>query len=217
MENSPFALMQSGIATPPALGPVLCVQKYREDDTSQFILRTLGPELTSSAYCATAVTNAGALECRGIALHASFEEILTVVEGDGQSLALVPNAYAGINEFYMSIKLTLIASLVLDTPLYGIAAKTEGYLNLNRPAKDKYIVSTHPAPARLISQLLPVGVPFEIITTDSTVAAAEQVADGKADMCLSNIKAITDAGLHPITAMRPITMLWSVFAPAKPI
>lgn len=215
MENLPSMLMQSGLPNLPAVEPVLCVQKYREDDISQFILRTLGPELTSSAYCATAVTHAGALQCRGITLHPTFEEILEIVEDDGQSLALVPNAYAGVNEFYMSTRLSLIASLVLDTPLYGIAARTEGYLDLNHPAKDKYIVSTHPAPARLISQLLPVGVPFEIITTDSTVAAAERVADGKADMCLSNIKAIKDAGLHPITAMRPITMLWSVFAPAK--
>lgn len=214
MANLPSRLMQSGTPTLPAVEPVLCVQKYREDDTSLFILRTLGPELTSSAYCAKAVTHAGALECSGIALHPSFEEILEFVEDDGQSLALVPNAYAGINEFYMSLRLSLIASLVLDTPPYGIAARTKEYLDLNHPSKDKYIVSTHPAPARLISQLLPASVQFEIITTGSTVAAAERVADGKADLCLSNIKAIKDAGLHPITSMRPITMLWSVFAPA---
>lgn len=213
MESLCSEFKKPGLTNRLAIRSKLSMQQYGENDTSRLALRTLGPASTSSAYCAEVITNAGALQCREIILHATFNEILEIAEGDGHSVALVPNAYAGISDFYMSLKLSLLASLVLDTPPYGIAAKNKENIDLSQPNKGKFRVSTHPAPARLISQLLPPGVPFEVVNTCSTAAAAEQVASGYTDLCLSNINAIHNMGLQPVTEMRPITMLWSVFSP----
>lgn len=182
-------------------------------DTSRLVLRTLGPEGTSSDYCARSITRNGPLSCRQVVLHASFEEALAMAEEDMGSAVLVPNAYTGISDFYMSLRLVLFGSLLLDTPPYGIAAKFDSDVATCARDKGSLRVSTHPAPARLVRQLLPDSISVDLVTAASTVDAAAKVVAGQADLCLSNANAIQDHGLRPITPLRPITMLWSIFTP----
>lgn len=169
---------------------------------------TLGPAGTSSE--ATARYLASALALTGqeapVALHASYEAAADAVLDGSAVRLLVANAYHGINRFYMDLGLQLERAFVLDTPLYGLAARPDV------PLPTTCRIVTHPAPHDLIMQLIPPGYRIGAIElAASTSAAAEQAAEHGGDLALTTEPAAARTGLAFISPTRSIRMLWSVF------
>ena len=170
-------------------------------------IATLGPSGTSSEqaarYLSAGIAN-GAQPL--IKLFPSYEEARdAVLRGDAIRM-VVANAYQGIDNFYMDLRLSLEQAFVYDTPEYGIAAQPAVPL----PVRCRVI--THPAPRTLVPELIPPGYQVDTLKfAPSTSSAAEEVAAGRCNLALTTRPA---ARLHQLTFIsptRPIRMLWSVF------
>lgn len=178
-------------------------------------IATLGPEGTSSEassrYLGTQLgTRFGRPDSDWpVQLHDRYELAGNAVRTGAAGLLVVANAYHGVSEFYMDPRLRILGAYVFDTPLYGIAAAPSS------PTAGPVRIASHPAPVPLIHELLDADRfdVAEIIRCDSTSAAAATVASGEADLALTTKPASELHGLTLISRVRPIRMLWSIFAP----
>ncbi|WP_315138726.1 hypothetical protein [Achromobacter marplatensis] len=178
-------------------------------DWQDVIIHTLGPSGTSSEAAAGFFTEWFEQRYPGsharLKLSDSYEHARSSMEKDTPAVLIVANAYPEIHNFYMEPQLSLIATFVFDTPLYGLASK--GPLTTSKPT-----VATHPAPRLLIEELLPQGLEVRsVVLMLSTSAAAAAAAKGEVDVALTTEVAANIHGLHFISNTRPIRMLWSVF------
>ncbi|MCX5415805.1 hypothetical protein [Streptomyces sp. NBC_00059] len=143
-----------------------------------------------------------------VALRESYEDAHGLVRCGEADLLIVANAYAHISRFYMDPRLHLAGAFVLDTPLYGLAARAD------RPPAGGVTVATHPAPEPLIKELMPAGCRLDqVVTAGSTSLAAAMADRGEVDLALTTELAAEVSGLGFISRSRAIRMLWSVFAP----
>ncbi|CAN7735429.1 hypothetical protein [Caballeronia sp. LjRoot31] len=179
-------------------------------DWPEVSIHTLGPNGTSSEAAGGYFSEWFGQRNPGshvqISLSDSYERARSGMEEHYSGVLIVANAYPQINHFYMDPKLSLVATFVFDTPLYGLASKG--------PLPDKKLtVVTHPAPLLLIEELLPQGLEIgSVIFALSTSAAAAAAAKGEVDVALTTEVAAKIHGLHFVSNTRPIRMLWSVFA-----
>jgi prephenate dehydratase len=188
------------------------VALFRLRVTEPLRISSLGPAGTSSEQACRVLQ--GHLLRRGhesarIDLCDQYEEAADrLVSGDCE-LAVVANAYSGIERFYMNPGLRLAAVFVKDTPHYGIAAVPGADIG------QKAAVVTHPAPRDLVTELLPERFDLtEVVFASSTSAAAEAVAKGEAPLALTTALAAHLHGLEFVSRTRPIRMVWSVFTRA---
>ncbi|QKE62705.1 bacilysin biosynthesis protein BacA [Aquipseudomonas campi] len=179
-------------------------------DWREVLIHTLGPNGTSSEAAAGCFSEWFGHRYPGsriqLNLSDSYEHARASMDEHAPGVLIVANAYPQIHNFYMDPRLSLVATFVFDTPLYGLASK--GPLTTN-----KLTVATHPAPLLLIEELLPEGLEINsVILALSTSAAAAAAARGEVDVALTTEVAASIHGLHFISSTRPIRMLWSVFA-----
>lgn len=166
---------------------------------------TLGPSGTSSYMAAVHFTKAYPAE---IALFPTYEAGAEAVRDmPRRSLLIVANAYAAINQFYISSVLQPIGAFFKDTPPYVVAARSAAALE-----SPEVRLSSHPAPRHLLAHLA-ARPNVTICDAPSTHAAAEQVVQGHADACLTTQVAADMLGLQTLDVAFPtIPMLWTVFA-----
>lgn len=185
------------------------------DSFSNGVLRlaTLGPGGTSSESAARYLMGT---VCQGdrkgiIELYPTFETAAeAVVEEPGTAL-VVANAYAKINVMYMDPGLKLVGAFVQQTPAYGLAK-----LEATGIGGGAVSVSTHPAPALLIGELLPVGYEISrVIEVPSTSEAALMASRREVELALTNRCSVETYGLEFVSRTRPIEMLWSVFVSSE--
>lgn len=176
-------------------------------------IHTLGPKGTSSEAAAGFFTQWFDQRYPGshiaLSLSDSYEHARATMDEHRPGVLIVANAYPQINNFYMDPRLSLVATFVFDTPLYGLASKEP-------LTTRKLTVATHPAPLMLVEELLPEGLEVgSVILALSTSAAAAAAAQGEVDVALTTEVAAAIYGLNFISNTRPIRMLWSVFAPTR--
>ncbi|MDB9373591.1 LysR family transcriptional regulator [Nodularia sphaerocarpa] len=180
-------------------------------DAKTLIIGTLGPSGTSSHYASSYIVKQLESEqlTGKIQLFDSFPDVKTALLQDQVDLALVPHAYALINEFYMEPSFDLGFIFIYPTPVYGLAKKK----NTEVVFKGARIV-THPAPLPLLSRLLPdsqdqseMQVDFSLSTSD----AAIQVQQGLATLAITNENAVAAYDLEFISTYGKIPMSWSIF------
>lgn len=179
-------------------------------DWHDVMIHTLGPNGTSSEAAAGFFSEWFGQRYPGsrvqLNLSDSYEHARSSMDEHTPGVLIVANAYPQIHNFYMDPRLSLVATFVFDTPLYGLVSR--GPL----PTR-KLTVATHPAPLLLIEELLPQGLEVDsVILALSTSAAAAAAARGEVDVALTTEVAANIHGLHFISSTRPIRMLWSVFA-----
>ena len=182
-------------------------------DWGDVMIHTLGPNGTSSEAAAGHFCEWFGLQYPGsrlqINLSDSYEHARSSMDERTPGVMIVANAYPQIHTFYMDPRLSLVATFVFDTPLYGLASK--GPLTGTR-----LTVASHPAPIPLIEELLPAHLEVDsVILALSTSAAAAAAARGEVDVALTTEVAARIHGLDFISSTRPIRMLWSVFAFAR--
>lgn len=176
-------------------------------------IHTLGPTGTSSEAAAGFFTQWFDQRYPGshieLSLSDSYEHARATMDEHRPGVLIVANAYPQVNNFYMDPRLSLAATFVFDTPLYGLASKEP-------LTTRKLTVATHPAPLMLVEELLPEGLEVgSVILALSTSAAAAAAAQGEVDVALTTEVAAAIYGLNFISKTRPIRMLWSVFAPTR--
>ena len=179
-------------------------------DWRDVMIHTLGPKGTSSEAAAGFFSDWFGQRYPGsrvqLNLNDSYEYARSSMDEHTPGVLIVANAYPQINNFYMDPQLSLVATFVFDTPLYGLASK--GPLTTR-----KLTVATHPAPLLLVEELLPEDLEVgSVILALSTSAAAAAAARGEVDVALTTEVAANIHGLNFISSTRPIRMLWSVFA-----
>jgi prephenate decarboxylase len=179
--------------------------------TKTLIVGTLGPTGTSSDNAASYIIEQfDSAEATGaIQLFDSFTDVKAALMADKVNLALVPHAYASINEFYMEPDLDLGFIFIYPTPVYGLAKKK----NTEVVFKGARIV-THPAPLPLLSRLLPESEDRSTMQVDlssSTSDAAIQVQQGLASLAITNENAAKIYGLEFVSTYGKIPMSWSIF------
>lgn len=172
-------------------------------------LVTLGPSGTSSDYVAKNYFKQSYLADIDIVLFNTFEDAANEVLSGKADLLLVPHAYKNVNKFYMNPFLELENVFIYDTPMYGIATKVN-----NKNIIYKRLIS-HEAPIPMISHYIIND--FEIEIANSTSMAAEMVANGSFEFCITNEEACKKYGLKFIESFRPINMSWSIFTKRKEV
>ncbi len=184
----------------------------RLENSSNIHIATLGPKGTSSEAAACYLLKTLKKTPTSYLLFSSYEEACDNLSIGPANLLLVANAYKAIDKIYMNANLKLLLSFMWETPLYGLAKKKESQLVDDRPLK----IATHHAPSSLIPWFSDKVVKsYKIVEVNSTSEAAIQVIKGDSDLCLTNMNAVDRYGLEFMSRLRPICMLWSVFALRK--
>jgi len=167
-------------------------------------ITTLGPTGTSSYLAAVHFAQ---LYPSDVLFFPSYEDAADAVRSSPRDSALiVANAYAQINRFYISHELEPIGAFFKDTPAYVIASLKESALD-----GPKVTIASHRAPQHLIAELA--ALPnVTILDAGSTHYAAEMVARGDCEACLTTQTAADICGLTTIKVVfSKIPMLWTLF------
>lgn len=171
---------------------------------------TLGPAGTSSEQAAIHFLENSLKPAypADIVLFDTFDDVLDSLVASEVSLAIIPNAYERVNEFYINPHTELVEVFIYDTPSYGLAKKPHNSFG------DCKIV-THPAPINLVNFLLKKidkkAFKYSVELVNSTSVAAKMVKEGVADLAITNAMAAAKHGLEMIAMYGPIKMSWSVF------
>jgi prephenate dehydratase len=168
---------------------------------------TLGPTGTSSEQAAHYLWADRAAEMPPrIRLYDTYEGAGAALREGTASHLVVANAYSAVNSFYMDPGLSFAGAFLFDTPHYGIAVSPGHRI----PAQA--VISTHPAPAPLVAELLPGAYSVaEMRFANSTSVAAANASERRTDLALTTARAAEAHALEFISRTRPIRMLWSVF------
>lgn len=178
---------------------------------------TLGPQGTTSMVALDRLGHRLA-HLGGPDVHAvpydSFEELLAAVSsGGGPSYALVPAAAECATRFFWSPRLRLDATFSTPTPQYGIAARPpglrEGILRL----------ATLHETRRLVELLDGAeggrgGYDIAWVPAESTIHAAQLVAEGRADAAITNEPGRAAHRLSFQVSRPGVPMVWLIFGPA---
>ncbi|WP_151771485.1 prephenate dehydratase [Streptomyces abyssomicinicus] len=178
---------------------------------------TLGPDGTTSMVALDRLAHRLA-HLGGPAVHPvpydTFEELLAAVgTRGGPRYALVPAAAECATRFFWSPSLRLDATFSSPTPEYGVATRgprlREGPLRLATLHETRSLVE-------LLDGLEGGRGGFEIVwvPAESTLHAAQLVAEGRADAAVTNEPGRRRHGLVFQVSRPGVPMVWTVFGPA---
>lgn len=172
-------------------------------------LATLGPAGTSSEYAAGAFYARNG--CSGpLLLTATYEQAAEAVVARQAEFLLVANAYREINRFYINDLLVAVDAYPLRTPGYAVAVLPN---SLHHSCQGPRRIASHPAPAHILHSVFgEVDCGLQIISADSTSAAAELVSQGSVPACLTTDVARRRNRLAFVTRPKTIRMLWTAFS-----
>lgn len=171
-------------------------------------LGTLGPSGTSSELAAKFYIENFIKQKRSkIFLFDRFEDCLENLKNNLLDYVVVPHAYEGIKDFYMSPYIDLLGLFRYDTPMYGLAVRKD--FNFHPSLLDTEVIVSHSAPEKLIKFFLDKDV--KILKVNSTSTAAKLVKDGFYNIAITNDKARENNDLKFVYKFKKIPMSWSVF------
>lgn len=174
---------------------------------------TLGPAGTRSEETARQLAVRWKKEYNSlprISLYSSFEEVQSALISHQINVALVPNAYERVNEYYINPDIVWVDHFPHDTPTYGLAMRKGAEIPRNQCR-----IVTHPAPRLLVKHLLS-KLPhpprhYSINLVQSTSVAAKWVKEKAADLAITNAITAAREGLVFIEDYGKIKMSWSLF------
>ncbi|MER7753304.1 hypothetical protein [Kitasatospora sp. NPDC097643] len=174
-------------------------------------LGTLGPLGTSSHLAANFLAERHGLR---VELFASFDQVLAELVERRVEFALVPSAYKGLTSFHWHRDLRLSAYFSQATPEYGIAApKEDGAPDGAGPVE----VAAMWEVRRIYAEVAPPalsGREVRWVDATSTQHAAELLADGHADLAVTNAPGVRAHNLHWVATRPGAEILWTLFGHA---
>jgi hypothetical protein len=178
---------------------------------------TLGPKGTCSEEVAVAyVISQGWAVDNSLVLCNTFEDAVEMLLGDSATQAIVPAAYMN----YHNIVFQNMGRISVYDVLYS---RTSSFVLAGKPGKDpekvldrRLAVACHHAPSHLLTRLT---FDFDHVDAASNAVAAQLVNDNKADLCITQSRAIEeinrstslDETLHIYEYYGSVDMIWSVF------
>ncbi|MFJ5774436.1 hypothetical protein [Streptomyces sp. NPDC093094] len=182
------------------------------------VLGTLGPAGTSSDLAARFLAAEHGLS---VELFDTFDDVLEQLLSRRLELALVPSAYAGLTRFHWHRDLRLRAFFPRATPEYGIAAGSGGGLP---PGDGPVSVAAMWEVRRIYAEVAPAalhGRDVDWVDASSTQHAAEILADGGAQLAVTNAPGVRTYGLRWVATRPGAEILWTLFGrseePAEPL
>lgn len=179
-------------------------------------IATLGPNGTCSSEAAASYIADQGLPLEDMELCGSYEEAVNLVLSGAADQVVVPAAYTNFHEivFRNTDQLQVHEILYSQTPPFVLAAK-RGFVPAQSDTR-VYRLACHHAPAPLMDR---VKFPAERADAASNAYAAWMVSDGKADLCITQLKAIEainreappEGQLDVIETYGPVDMVWVVF------
>lgn len=184
-------------------------------------IATLGPQGTCSDEVASSYIADLGLSQDDLELCKSYEEAVDLVLTGAADQVVVPAAYMSFHEivFRHTDQLRVHEILYSQTPIFVLAAK-RGFVPAQGDTR-VYRLACHHAPAPLMDRLK---FPAERVDAASNAYAAWMVSDGKADLCITQLKAIEainrevppERQLEVIETYGPVDMVWAVFERGAP-
>lgn len=178
---------------------------------------TLGPAGTCSEDATAAyIRDRGWPLRESLLLTATFEEAVEQVLSGAVDQAVVPAAYMNFHDlvFRNLGQLQVHEILYSQTPVFVLAGRRGRYGG--RPAEYVYKIACHHAPAPLLERLR---VRAERLDATSNAGAAWMASDGRAELCITQLKAVEvvnleappEKRLEVIETFGPVGMVWVVF------
>lgn len=174
-------------------------------------LGTLGPAGTSSHLAARFLAERYGLR---VELFGSFEDVLAEVVAREVEFALVPSAYQGLTRFHWHRDLRLRAFFPQATPEYGIAAK--GPTGLSGGARPVSVAAMWEV-RRIYAEVAPPALrarEVRWVDAASTQHAAEILAEGGADLAVTNVPGVQAHDLHWVATRPGAEIVWTLFGHA---
>lgn len=173
---------------------------------------TLGPAGTSSHHAAEYLR--GRLEATGLSritiqLHPTFETVLEDLSTGVVPLALIPSAFRNATAFHWHPKVRLLFHFARPTPGYGLAARPG-----ETPAGSPLRISSMSEVSVLYPDVCPPALrdrPVEWVPAASTMDAARVLAQGGADLALTNDNGRDTHGLHWLSQRPGAEIVWLLF------
>lgn len=166
---------------------------------------TLGPSGTSSDHTLDSLLRGLDPHGHEKILYDSFDDVYRRLVDGSIDLAMVPSAYTNSTRFYWAPEFCLVGSLIHKTPDYFFsqAPGREVVRSIATCAAVKHmLVDRFSQWARQ---------PYEMVVAESTVAAAREVAAGRADACITNSNGHRQYHLTAVHAVDGVDMVWSFF------
>ncbi|PEF67960.1 bacilysin biosynthesis protein BacA [Bacillus cereus] len=188
----------------------LIILKNEAVKPSVFHVATLGPRGTSSEYAAQSFIHTSIPSVpidNHVHLMATFEECMVPVLEGSIHYAIVPHAYEGIHNFYMHPDLELFQLFRCDTPMYGLAVRSD--FDFEDILLESHTIVSHPAPISLLKYYTGKEAVFKEVR--STSIAAELVREKVYDLAITNEIAREQNQLKFMYTFKSIPMSWSVF------
>lgn len=178
-------------------------------------IATLGPQGTCSEEVAIAYLRKLGLDpniC--LSLCESFEDAASKTLTGQADRMIVPAAYTRFHNITFDNigKMHVVDVLYSKTPAFLLAGRRE--LSPAMPCR-RYSIAAHPSPAPLLKRL---SLEFDVVDASSNSTAAWMAANGEADLCLTNQRALSDINskvalnqqLELIEYFGTVDMVWAV-------
>ncbi|MGW2816460.1 hypothetical protein [Streptomyces sp. NPDC001415] len=179
-------------------------------------LGTLGPAGTSSDLAARFLAAEHGLR---VELFATFDDVLDQLLCGVVELALVPSAYGGLTGFHWHRDLRLRAFFPQATPEYGIAAAGGLPPGELPPGEGPVTVAAMWEVRRIYAEVVPAplrGREVVWVEASSTQHAAAILADGGAQLAVTNAPGVRAHGLRWVATRPGAEIIWTLFGRAEP-
>lgn len=177
---------------------------------------TLGPRGTTSEM--TSFSLIAALNQSGVSnvqtiLYSNFSLVTQALLNDEVDVILIPNAYDRISDIYWDPRMKIDVYFKHETPKYGLYAR-DSDIDVHR----HMILCAMSACTTIIEHLQQSDAIFadkQVQITSSTEEAAKLVAEGMADIAITNELCAGKYGLVSLASEYHVDMLWTVFSLKK--
>ena len=180
---------------------------------AEVTIGTLGPKGTTSEM--TSFSLIVALRQSGVnnvntKLYENFAMVTKALFNREVDVILIPNAYDRISDIYWDPRIKIDVYFQHVTPKYGLYAR-----HSDITTKRDTILSVMPACTSIIDHLQQTNSESKsqfVQITSSTEEAARLVAEGKADIAITNELCAKKYGLVSLASEYHVEMLWTVFS-----
>jgi prephenate dehydratase len=179
--------------------------KNHIDKNPDVLIGTLGPKGTSCDHTLNyLLSDENDLDRRRVLID-NFSDIYSSLINSKIDIAMIPAAYTQVTEFFWSAEFKLLGSIIYKTPDYHFTHAK----GVTKPRKIATCSAVKHMLKKQFAHCTP--EPYELVIGASTVAAANVVAEGKADACITNDGGLKEVDLEVIHTQKGVDMSWLFF------
>ncbi|HWV14680.1 MAG TPA: hypothetical protein VN030_04550 [Cellvibrio sp.] len=183
-------------------------QDFREhiNNNPDILIGTLGPKGTSCDHTLNYLLgdDDNDLDRRRVLID-NFPDIYSSLINAEIDIAMIPAAYSHATEFFWSADFKLLGSVIHKTPDYHFTHAK----GVTQPKKIATCLAVEHMLKKQFAHCM--SEPYEVVIGASTLAAANAVATGEADACITNDGGLKEVNLDVIHTLQGVDMSWLFF------